>query len=111
MPDAPKQTVVLTCGMCGHDTEHEVHYAGRILAHSKCTKCGTVFRQNPSTLRRNYVKDLEHRVVTKPWRLVARILRDPGYLFGGLPKALRRQPKKFIDEAKELRDTDRHPED
>lgn len=110
MSDDPKQLVVLACGICMRETEHEVHYAGRILAHAKCTACGTVFRQTPGELRKNYVKDLEHRVATKPWRLVARILRDPGYLFTGLPKALRRQPRKFLDEAKELRDTDKHPE-
>jgi hypothetical protein len=28
---------------------------------------------------------------------------EPSYLWKGLPAALRRQPKKFIDEAKELK--------
>jgi hypothetical protein len=34
---------------------------------------------------------------------VKRILSDPMYLFTGLPKAIRQQPKKFIEEAKELK--------
>lgn len=110
MSESPKQLAILSCGVCGRETEHEVHYAGRILAHAKCTACGTAFQQSAAALRKSYVKDLEHRVATKPWRLVMRILRDPGYLFGGLPKALKRQPRKFIDEARELRDPDRHPD-
>ena len=43
-------------------------------------------------------------------RIVKRILSDPGYLFTGLPKAIRKQPKKFVEEAKELRDPKKHPE-
>jgi hypothetical protein len=32
-----------------------------------------------------------------------RLLLEPSYLWQGLPNALKRQPKKFIDEAKELK--------
>ena len=103
MNDNPQQFVVLQCSMCGRECEHEVHYAGRILANAKCTACGTVMRQNAVDLRKAYVKDLEHRVTTKPWRIVQRILREPTYLFGGLPRAIKRQPRKFLKEAKELR--------
>jgi hypothetical protein len=67
-------------------------------------------QQSPNVLRKAYIKDLEHRAATKPLRLVRRILSDPGYLFTGLPKAIRRQPKKFVEEAKELRDPKKHPE-
>lgn len=110
MNDQPRQRTELQCSICNRETEHEVHYAGRILAHAKCTACGTVMRQAPSTLRKAYIKDLEHRAATKPLRLVRRILSDPGYLFTGLPKAIRRQPKKFVDEARELRDPEKHPD-
>lgn len=103
MSDSPKQFVVLQCSICSREVEHEVHYAGRILSHAKCTACGTVIRQSTHELRKSYIKDLEHRVATKPWRVVKRILSDPMYLFTGLPKAIRKQPKKFIDEAKELK--------
>lgn len=106
----PHQQTILACSMCRRETEHEVHYAGRILAHAKCLACGTVMRQSPTTLRKAYIKDLEHRAATKPMRLVKRILSDPGYLFTGLPKAMRRQPGKFVQEAKELRDPDKHPD-
>lgn len=110
MNDNPRQTVMLQCSNCNRETEHQVHYAGRVLAHAKCTACGTVIQQSANALRKTYVKDLEHRVATKPLRLVRRILRDPMYLFTGMPKAIRRQPRKFLDEAKELRDVEKHPE-
>lgn len=110
MSDKPHQIVVLQCTNCNRESEHEVHYAGRILAHAKCLACGTVISQSPGELRKNYLKDLEHRVSTKPWRLVQRILRDPRYLFTGMPKAILDQPKKFLGEAKELRDPLKHPE-
>ena len=110
MSDQPRQTAILQCSFCNRECEHEVHYAGRILAHAKCSACGTVMQQSPNVLRKAYIKDLEHRAATKPLRLVRRILSDPGYLFTGLPKAIRRQPKKFVEEAKELRDPKKHPD-
>lgn len=106
MADNPKQRVVLSCSNCNRETEHEVHYAGRILAHAKCLACGTVMAQSSNELRKNYIKDLEHRIATKPGRLVRRILSDPKYLFTGIPKAIADQPKKFLDETRELRDPD-----
>lgn len=106
MADNPKQHVVLACSNCNRETEHEVHYAGRILAHAKCLACGTVMSQSTTELRKNYIKDLEHRIATKPSRLVRRILSDPKYLFTGIPKAIVEQPKKFLDETRELREPD-----
>jgi hypothetical protein len=96
MPDSQEQFAVLLCAMCNRETEHQVTYAGRLLATA-------VMRHDTHDLRKAYVKDLEHRLATKPWRIVRRLLTDPGYLFTGLPKAIRKQPKKFIEEAKELR--------
>ncbi|MEY3407853.1 MAG: hypothetical protein RL038_914 [Actinomycetota bacterium] len=106
MADNPKQHVVLACSNCNRETEHEVHYAGRILAHAKCLSCGTVMAQSTNELRKNYIKDLEHRIATKPSRLVRRILSDPKYLFTGMPRAIADQPKKFRDETRELREPD-----
>jgi len=106
----PQQNVLLMCSICNRETTHHVHYAGRILAHAKCTACGTVMQQSPTVLRKAYIRDLEHRVSTKPWRLVRRILKDPMYLFTGVPKAIRKQPGKFAKEARELRDTTKHPD-
>ena len=103
MPDSQKQVAVLLCAMCNRETEHQVTYAGRLLATAKCSACGAVMRHDTHDLRKAYVKDLEHRLATKPWRIVKRILTEPNYLFKGLPKAIRKQPKKFIEEAKELR--------
>ena len=108
MSDQPKQTAVLACAVCQRETEHTVHYAGRILAHSKCLTCNTVMRQTPSVLRKSYFKDLEHRAKTKPFRLFRKMRLDPSYLKEGFLEGLKRQPSKFIDEAKELRDPDKH---
>jgi hypothetical protein len=101
--DQPRQEAVLKCGVCGIEGLHELHYAGRLLASAKCKACGTVMRHTPNELRKEYIKDLQSRVVTKPFRLMHRLLLEPSYLWQGLPNALKRQPKKFIDEAKELK--------
>jgi hypothetical protein len=60
-------------------------------------------RHTPRELRRTYIKDLQDRVVSKPHRLARLLIMEPSYLWKGLPAALKRQPKKFIDEAKELK--------
>ena len=65
-------------------------------------------RQTPGVLRKSYFKDLEHRAVTKPFRLFRRMRLDPGYLKQGFLEGLKRQPSKFIEEAKELRNPDKH---
>ena len=31
----------LHCETCDLDTEHELHYAGRLLESTRCTRCGT----------------------------------------------------------------------
>ncbi|MEY4323326.1 MAG: hypothetical protein RL410_1107 [Actinomycetota bacterium] len=110
MSDKPQQTAELMCSVCNRESVHAVHYAGRILAHSKCLSCGTVYRQTPAVLRKSYFRDLEHRVKTKPFRLFRRLRIDPGYLREGFIEGVKRQPSKFIDEAKELRNTDKHPD-
>ncbi len=105
--DSGKQEVVLRCGVCGKEGLHELHYAGRLLASAKCKSCGTVMRHTPRELRKTYIKDLQDRVATKPHRLVKRLIMEPSYLWKGLPAALKRQPKKFIDEAKELKNVEK----
>lgn len=94
--------VELDCVGCGTTTEHEVAYAGRILVRSTCTACGATVRREGADLRSNYLHDLEHRLVTKPRRLVTRALREPFTFARTLPRAILRQPGKLLAEVREI---------
>ncbi len=45
-----------------------------------------------------YLRDLEHRVLTKPVRLARRAVREPVRFLVALPGAILLQPGKFLDE-------------
>jgi hypothetical protein len=85
----------LTCETCDRVTEHELHYAGRLLESVKCTRCGVHMELAPRTLVPAYVHDLEQRVVSKPGRMLHRAMSDPLAYVLGLPRAVLRQPMKF----------------
>ena len=71
----------LTCERCDLVTEHELHYAGRLLESVRCTRCGHQFAMTQRALVPAYLHDLEQRVVSKPQRLYHRATRDPrGFL-------------------------------
>ncbi|MFN8193167.1 MAG: hypothetical protein U0R80_02685 [Nocardioidaceae bacterium] len=92
----------LLCETCDEVTEHELHYAGRILESVRCTRCGSHMELSQSALLPAYVHDLEQRVVSKPRRLAHRASRDPRAFLAGLPKAVLRQPAKFLREFRGL---------
>lgn len=92
----------LLCETCDQVTEHELHYAGRILESVRCTRCGRHMELSQSALLPAYVHDLEQRVASKPRRLVHRAARDPGAFLKGLPAAVLRQPLKFLREFRSL---------
>lgn len=92
----------LDCARCGMSTEHEVAYAGRILVRSTCTRCGVTIRREPADLRSSYLHDLEHRLVTKPRRLIHRALDQPFTFARALPGAILRQPGKLLGEIREI---------
>jgi DNA-directed RNA polymerase subunit RPC12/RpoP len=88
----------LTCERCDLVTEHELHYAGRLLESVRCTRCGHRVMLSHQALLPAYLHDLEHRVVSKPHRMYRRAARDPLGFLVGLPRAVFRQPTKFARE-------------
>ena len=90
--------VVLHCHECHQVAEHELTYAGRILASSRCTACGHQVRHEEQDLRTEYLHDLEQRLLTKPGRLVRRAARHPVRFAVSLPAAVLRQPGKLLTE-------------
>lgn len=92
----------LHCEVCRQVTDHELHYTGRLLHSVRCTRCGTHVELSSRALIPAYALDLEQRLVSKPRRMMRRIARDPvGYL-RQLPRAVIRQPKKFLSEFRDL---------
>ena len=88
----------LHCEVCDQDTLHELHYAGRLLESTRCTRCGTHLELSHRALLPAYAHDLEQRIVSKPRRMLRRARRDPvGYALS-LPRAVLRQPAKFVKE-------------
>lgn len=88
----------LTCTRCGTETEHELVYVGRLLHSTMCLRCGYQIRHEQRDLMASYLRDLEHRVWTKPRRLARRAVKDPVGFARELPGALVRQPRKLLDE-------------
>jgi len=88
----------LECEHCERVTEHELHYAGRLLESVRCTRCGHQMALSHRALVPAYLQDLEHRVVTKPQRMRRRAAQDPHGFWSGLPRAILRQPGKFARE-------------
>ncbi|GAA1916576.1 hypothetical protein GCM10009737_17550 [Nocardioides lentus] len=88
----------LLCEHCDDVTDHELRYAGRLLEHVECTRCGRRTEVSGRALLPAYVADLEQRVASKPRRMLRRAADDPvGYAMS-LPAALARQPVKFARE-------------
>ena len=88
----------LRCEVCDLVTEHELHYAGRLLESVRCTRCGHQIAMTQRALVPAYLHDLERRVASKPQRLYHRAVRDPRGFFTTLPRAVLRQPAKFARE-------------
>jgi DNA-directed RNA polymerase subunit RPC12/RpoP len=88
----------LTCERCGATTEHELHYAGRLLESVQCTRCGHHIQVSHRALVPAYLHDLERRIASKPQRMYRRALREPERFLRSLPGAVARQPAKFARE-------------
>jgi hypothetical protein len=99
--------VELTCTACHRTTVHELHYAGRLLASTRCTNCGHEVRHAADDLRTAYLHDLEQRLLTKPIRLARRMARHPVRFLVHLPGAVLRQPVKLAAELREVLRDDR----
>ena len=94
----PTSTTTLTCVDCGREAPHELVVVGRLLQSTRCLECGHVVRHEQRDLMAAYLGDLEHRLVTKPVRMLRRAVHDPIGFAAGLPAALLRQPAKFAEE-------------
>jgi hypothetical protein len=85
----------LRCSACGTHTLHEVSYVGRLLYAIRCTACGHEVRHGDQDFAGRYLLDLEHRLLTKPRRLVRRARYQPLSFARSLPAAVARQPGKL----------------
>ena len=95
-------TATLECTHCKTETLHELVYVGRLLASTTCTVCKTKVEHEADDLRVAYVKDLEHRIKTKPFRLWRRFWRNPTQTVTQFPGKALKQPRKFWAEIKNL---------
>jgi hypothetical protein len=94
--------VVLHCHPCAGERLQEVTYAGRLLASTVCSNCGHRIAKDLSSLRRAYLADVEHRVRTKPRRMLRRVIRHPVTFALNLPGALLVKPAKMGAELRVL---------
>jgi hypothetical protein len=94
--------VVLACHHCDGEHLHEVTYAGRLLAATVCSNCGHRIAKDLPELRRAYITDVEHRVLTKPRRMLRRVIRHPVAFALDLPGALLVKPAKLEAELRVL---------
>jgi hypothetical protein len=94
--------VVLACHHCHGEHLHEVTYAGRLLASTVCAHCGHTLAKDLPALRRAYLADVEHRVRTKPRRMLRRVIRHPVAFALDLPGALLVKPAKMEAELRVL---------
>jgi hypothetical protein len=92
----------LHCETCDRVTEHELHYSGRLLESVRCTVCGAHLDVPARDMLPSYLADLEQRVASKPSRMVRRAGRDPIGFARGLPRAIVRQPAKFLEELRSI---------
>ena len=94
--------VELVCDSCRQRTVHELRYAGRLLASSRCTSCGYRMRHEEQDLRAAYVQDLEQRLLSKPGRMVRRAIRHPVRFAASLPGAVLTKPAKMLAELRTI---------
>jgi hypothetical protein len=94
--------VVLACHHCHGEQLHEVTYAGRLLASTVCANCGHTVAKDLPGLRRAYLADVEHRVRTKPRRMLRRVIRHPVTFARDLPGSLLVKPAKLEAELRVL---------
>jgi hypothetical protein len=95
--------VVLRCSGCDGEHLHEVTYAGRLIAATVCDNCGHLLAKDLPELRRAYVADIEHRVLTKPIRMLRRAVAHPFAFARDLPGAVLTKPGKLEAEWRVLR--------
>jgi DNA-directed RNA polymerase subunit RPC12/RpoP len=96
-----KVRAVFRCPSCGRDTEHELHYADRVLHEIRCLECSRQTYSHHRVLW-EYLKELPSRLATKPVRLWRELRGKPG-LLRTLPKRIASKPVRIVREMKESR--------
>lgn len=96
------ERTTLTCTACAQESPHELVVVGRLIHSTRCLECGHVVRHEQRDLMASYLRDLEHRVLTKPARLARRAVHEPVAFLVGLPFALARQPFKLLGEVRSV---------
>ena len=96
------ETADLDCEVCGRTTPHELVYSGRLLESVRCTVCGTHLDVPTREMLPAYLLDLEKRVASKPRRMLLRAQHDPVGFVRQLPRAVLRQPGKFVAELRTM---------
>jgi hypothetical protein len=92
----------LDCSACGNRAEHELSYAGRILATTRCLQCGHLERHEQGQLRADYLADLSQRIVSKPVRMARRLQRHPVRFLMAMPLSVARKPIRMITEVRHI---------
>lgn len=95
---ATSESARLRCESCGVLAVHTVEYAGRLIVATHCAACGVTMSRDSADARAEYLRDLEHRLQSKPRRVLRRAVRDPKGFVATLPTKLVAQPKKLARE-------------
>lgn len=91
------QHASLVCASCLQECDHEVTYAGRLVAAFKCSNCGT---QVNIQVADDYFPDVGRRLASKPRRMMRRFRKHPlGYTLS-LPRAVAHKPGEVLSEVR-----------
>lgn len=85
----------LTCASCLTECDHEVHYAGRLVAGFTCSNCGARVQIDVVD---DYLPDLGRRLRTKPGRMLRRFRKHPVSYTLTLPVSIATKPLKVVGE-------------
>jgi len=96
------ESAYLQCESCAVFAIHTVSYAGRLLVSTRCTACGAVVAGDAAEARARYMRDLEHRLQSKPRRMLRRAVDDPKGFVATLPAKVAAQPGKLAREWRTL---------
>jgi len=91
------QHASFVCASCLQECDHEVAYAGRLVAAFKCSNCGT---QVDIQVADDYLPDVGRRLASKPRRMMRRFRKHPlGYTLS-LPRAVATKPLEVLAEVR-----------
>ncbi|MGH8888256.1 MAG: hypothetical protein ACRDV3_00670 [Acidothermaceae bacterium] len=96
------ESAYLQCESCAAFAVHTVSYAGRLLVSTRCTSCDAVVSGDAGEARARYMRDLEHRLQSKPRRMLRRAVDDPKGFVATLPAKAAAQPGKLAREWRTL---------